>query len=434
MKDSDADFISIITLNYNGKHYLKEFLDSAVSLDYPKDKYEIIVVDNASTDDSVDYVRKYFRTVRVIESRKNLGFGGGNNLGMKNARGELFFLVNNDTILGKDSLGQIVSTYHRWSKRGRVGAVNSKLLLIDSYLPLIIKNANLVNYSVPSGFTPKNKDPFVLPQKSKSSYIEELLVPINHNKDQRLRLRLSLKPLVKDRFVVSLKRQKVAHKTVGYSRDSANIELNISKELLAKSRVNLIQNAGSFYFRDGHGRDRGAFVMRHRQYYEVDNGQYQKEEQIMGFCGAGVLLNKKALDKVGYFDEKFFMYYEDADLSFRLRENGWKIVYSPKSEIRHIHSGSSKEWSQFFVYQVERSRLIFVAKHWPRILALKQWLKYVYRDTLSTPLYYLYKGDIENAYSRFLVRAKVNVSLLVPLASALSRNKRLTSKQVEKLI
>ena len=86
-------FVSIITLNYNGKGYLKSFLESALDLHYPKNAYEIIVVDNASTDGSVDYIKKNFSKVRIIKSKKNLGFGRGNNLGMKDAKGDLFFLV-----------------------------------------------------------------------------------------------------------------------------------------------------------------------------------------------------------------------------------------------------------------------------------------------------------------------------------------------------
>lgn len=53
-------FVSIITVNYNGKKYLRKCLDSIYKLNYPKNKFEIIVVDNCSTDDSINYVRKKF--------------------------------------------------------------------------------------------------------------------------------------------------------------------------------------------------------------------------------------------------------------------------------------------------------------------------------------------------------------------------------------
>lgn len=88
--------ISIITVNYNFSSVTDEFLDAFYRTnDYPN--YEIIVVDNASTINPVPAWEKKYPQVKFIRSETNLGFAGGNNLGIAQANGELFFLVNNDT-------------------------------------------------------------------------------------------------------------------------------------------------------------------------------------------------------------------------------------------------------------------------------------------------------------------------------------------------
>ncbi|MCG2737608.1 MAG: glycosyltransferase family 2 protein, partial [Candidatus Methanoperedenaceae archaeon] len=87
--------VSVIIVNFNGKHYLKNCLSSLSAQSYPA--IEVIFVDNGSGDGSVEYVRKEFPSVRIIESKKNLGFAKGNNLGIREARGELIATLNNDT-------------------------------------------------------------------------------------------------------------------------------------------------------------------------------------------------------------------------------------------------------------------------------------------------------------------------------------------------
>ena len=65
---------------------------------------------------------------------------------------------------------------------------------------------------------------------------------------------------------------------------------------------------------------------------------------------------------VGWFDDDFFMYYEDTDLSWRIRSRGYTIRYQPDAVLRHIHAASSKEWSPLWVYHVDRNRLLMLTK------------------------------------------------------------------------
>jgi GT2 family glycosyltransferase len=91
------NLVSVIILNWNGGSYIRQCLDSVLAQDYRN--LEIIVVDNASEDGSQDIVRKNYRDVVIVQNQQNLGFSAGNNVGMKQARGDFILILNNDTEL-----------------------------------------------------------------------------------------------------------------------------------------------------------------------------------------------------------------------------------------------------------------------------------------------------------------------------------------------
>lgn len=95
--------ISVITVNYNGYHDTCEFIDSWVNT-VTSVPYEIIVVDNGSTANEGLLLQQKYPSVHVIRSEQNLGFAGGNNLGIKSAKGNYLFLLNNDTLIVKDTV------------------------------------------------------------------------------------------------------------------------------------------------------------------------------------------------------------------------------------------------------------------------------------------------------------------------------------------
>ena len=88
--------ISIITINFNGLNDTCELIET---LPLEDDSIEVIVVDNASKEDEANVIEQRYPQVKVIRSQENLGFAGGNNLGIKAARGKYLFFINNDTIL-----------------------------------------------------------------------------------------------------------------------------------------------------------------------------------------------------------------------------------------------------------------------------------------------------------------------------------------------
>jgi GT2 family glycosyltransferase len=264
--------ISIIIINYNGRAFLKTCLGSIIEQSFPKENYEIILVDNKSSDNSVKFVENNFPSVKIIKSDINLGFAAGNNLGAKQSKSNYLVFLNTDTEVDKNWLKFLVSAVEKHSD---IVAVNSKLFLVK----------------------------------------EEL-------------------------------------------------------------KTRLIQNAGTVVFKNGYARDRGAVVKDKIQQYEEDSSYFDQPKEINAFCGASVLIRSKVFKEVGGFDESFFMYYEDVDLSLRLQRYGWKIIYEPKSIVYHIHAGTSKEWSPFFIYYTERNRLAILIKHFPVTIIISEVFKY----------------------------------------------------------
>lgn len=99
--------VSLITVNYNTTADTLEFLESAHKLTYPN--VEIIVVDNASKESPGKAIQDSFPAVKFIRSERNLGFAGGNNLGVKESTGDYLFFLNSDTLLFPEFLEPIVA-------------------------------------------------------------------------------------------------------------------------------------------------------------------------------------------------------------------------------------------------------------------------------------------------------------------------------------
>lgn len=99
--------VSIIIVNYNGKHLLKKCLESLMKNNYENN--EIILVDNNSTDDSIEFVKNFHPSVIIIKLDKNYGFAEPNNIGAKIAKGDLLLFLNNDTIPNPNFISEMVN-------------------------------------------------------------------------------------------------------------------------------------------------------------------------------------------------------------------------------------------------------------------------------------------------------------------------------------
>jgi len=123
--------LSIIIVNYNTAGLLFDCITSIQKAEQPQKKLEIIVVDNASTDNSLKMLSDNFPQVRVIANKKNLGFARANNLGAAITTGKYLLFLNSDTVLKKYSL---VKPLKYLTKNPHIGAITIKLILKDGSL------------------------------------------------------------------------------------------------------------------------------------------------------------------------------------------------------------------------------------------------------------------------------------------------------------
>ncbi len=117
--------VTAIIVNYNGEEYLRKCFHSIVNQDYPIGRLQIIVVDNASKDASVSYIKNNYKSVNVIDSGGNLGYSGGANVGYKHATGDYVALMANDMIFPKKWVKEMVGSFE---KDKTIAAVTSTMI------------------------------------------------------------------------------------------------------------------------------------------------------------------------------------------------------------------------------------------------------------------------------------------------------------------
>lgn len=141
MLKGEYPFVSIITLNYNQTEATCAFLESTRFLTYPH--YEILVCDMASAKDPTEAIlRGNYPHTRLLKSKKNLGFAGGNNWGMRQSKGDFIFIVNNDTEVTPDLLQKLIDPFYR---DPAIGVTCPKIKYFSS--------PNIIEYA---GFNPMN--------------------------------------------------------------------------------------------------------------------------------------------------------------------------------------------------------------------------------------------------------------------------------------
>lgn len=165
--------ISIITINYNG---LNDTLALIESIPFKED-VEVIVVDNASQQDEASIIQNKYPQVKVIRSENNLGFAGGNNLGIKDAKGNYIFLVNNDTVFKEFNLQPLID---RLESSPKIGVVCPKIrfawgnnpLQFTGYTPL--SKITVRNQAI--GFGEEDKDQYDTPHSTPYAHGAAMLI------------------------------------------------------------------------------------------------------------------------------------------------------------------------------------------------------------------------------------------------------------------
>ena len=138
--------VSVIVLNWNGMPFLRNCLSSLMSQTYAN--YEIIFVDNDSTDSSIEYVRQNFPTVNIVKNDRNLGFSAGNNIGFNYAKGKYVITLNNDTKVQSNFIEELVRIAESDKK---IGSVGCKILQFDGTIRYGPKFTNKFRLIVSAG-------------------------------------------------------------------------------------------------------------------------------------------------------------------------------------------------------------------------------------------------------------------------------------------
>lgn len=356
---------TVVVVNWNGARLLPPCLDALRRQDV--DDFETWVVDNASSDGSVELLRREYPEVRVIETGANLGFAGGNNAALRQVTTPYAVLLNNDAIPEPSWLRNTLDAC------GDGVVVTPKIVFLPRFVRLTLETP---------GFSPGAADPRELGVRVHAVRVDgeparplwerltfgdeggftwtrpsgELLLPVG----------------ARVTFAWAADRAK----DVTLSWDGGSVTLPVTADVTEVSfdlpsgvpTVDVVNNVGGIVTRDGYGADRG--------FQEVDEGQYDKPEDVFTFCGNGAAFPLEVLQRVGVFDDDFFLYYEDTDLSWRVRAAGYAIRYEPSAVLRHHHSASSGEASYVFRFHVDRNRLLMLTKNATWRLALPQVLRY----------------------------------------------------------
>ncbi|MFP4289289.1 MAG: glycosyltransferase family 2 protein [Bacteroidales bacterium] len=120
--DKRFPLVSIISINYNQSDVTLEMLESLRKVTYPN--FEMIIVDNASPSDNPDIITQKFPDVTLLKSKENLGFAGGNNIGIEASKGEYILLLNNDTEVDAGFLEPMVKKFR---ENPEIGVISPKI-------------------------------------------------------------------------------------------------------------------------------------------------------------------------------------------------------------------------------------------------------------------------------------------------------------------
>jgi GT2 family glycosyltransferase len=281
---SDFPLVSIISINYDHPEVTCAMLESMRKVTYPN--IELIIVDNASPNDDPAILKQNYPEIIFIQSEKNLGFPGGNDLGIRKAKGKYILLLNNDTEVTPEFLEPLVA---KMENNPEIGIVSPKIKFFDP--------PQLLQYC---GITPIN-----------------LLT--------------------------------IRSKGIGFE--------------------------------------------------EVDNGQYNTDTEQAYAHGAAMMVRREAIEKVGMMADIYFLYYEELDWCYRIRQAGYKIWYVHNSLIFHKESVSTGRLSPFRTFYINRARLLYMRRHVKGLALLFAVFYQIFAAFPKNTIIYIIKLDFKSLQS-----------------------------------
>jgi GT2 family glycosyltransferase len=409
----EAPRVRLVVLNYNGGDLVVRCLEHLRRLDWPGDRLEVVVIDNVSADGSDQVIAERFPEVRLVRNDRNTGFVA-NNLALRDLDGvDYVGLVNPDSFVEPGWLAPLVAALE--SDRA-LGAASARLLFADRFVEVAVESPTFVPGPADrrelgmrvSGARVDGKDRWRDTQVADGSW------GIEHDRrggtfqwtQGRAVVRI---PVPEDAgagaaFGAELLLAAEADKEIRLRSGADEVAVTVGAEPrwvtapAGGEPVDVVNNVGSIVFEDGSGADRG--------YLERDEGQYDEPADVFAWCGGSVLFRPAYLADVGLFDESFFLYYEDTDLSWRGAARGWRYRYVPDAVARHVHAASTGEGSPVFQHYVERNRLLMLTKNAPAGFAARAvWrfvlvtLSYARRDVVR-PVLGRHRPNVEQVRRR----------------------------------
>ena len=365
---------TVVVVNWNGAHLLPACLE-ALRRQTVIDAH-VWVVDNASSDGSRELLARDFPEVRVLANPDNRGFAGGNNTALVEVTTPYAVLLNNDARPEPTWLEHLLVALEA---DDRLAAVTSKVVFAPRFLPLQLAT---------TGFSPGVHDPRELGLRIASMSVDgddvtervlwermtfgpegegaarfrwtrpagELLLPVEGDRDHEVVVRWAAE---------TTKDAELAGTILPVTACLTEVTVTVPA---GTPTVDVVNNAGSIVFTAGYGADRG--------FQDVDTGQYDEPVDVFALCGCAVAFRTSAGAAAGWFDEDFFLYYEDTDLSWRLRLGGWDVRYVHRAIVHHEHGASSGIGSPRFRYYNERNRLTTLLKDAPWSLVVPVLLRH----------------------------------------------------------
>ncbi|MHB1138056.1 MAG: glycosyltransferase family 2 protein [Microthrixaceae bacterium] len=356
-------FVRVVVLNWNSLWYSSRCLRSLAATEYPPDRFQIVLADNGSDDGSLQVLRARFPHVRVVANGANLGFAEGNNRALRDLDGvDLVALVNNDATVEPGWLRAMVDVL---VARPDVGAAAAELLLDPAFArvdvavhgpPVRIVGAALDGREV----TPRCRvDGSVVvgdpdwPLREHHELHESATVWVPAAPGVGGSLELTLAQVGPDAPASTTVEVRTADGAVASGVAAGEVPLVLVLDL-GTSRTELVNGLGTGLTGDLEGIDLGFGR-------PVDG--FEPPTTVRGFCGGGALLRADALRQVGVFDPDFFAYYEDTDLSWRLRRAGWQIAVVPEARLHHAFGGAGGSTAPWFFFLNYRNWLLTVLRN-----------------------------------------------------------------------
>jgi GT2 family glycosyltransferase len=355
----------LVLINYNGGEMVLETLKSLYAQPAGAE-FELLIVDNASTDDSIDQIKKLYPQAKVELARKNLGFGRAINLAIEKLesdgyKGEYICLIQPDMMFTSGWLGELIDCA---DSNPQVAAVNPVVVYADHFRFFNVKTTNPKIYLQHEDY--RLFAPFVGDDSARSQEITlkgmQLLQP-NRSEFQlalaesysKLELQVYDEQLsgyhlrVQDKETVFPALLALASKFA--FKLSKDLKLKFRKFQLQEFAIpteEMVNAVGSSF--------RGDSRLPENNYYGAKLTDLPtSEHEVELFYGACALLRLKCVQEVGKFDPDFFMYYEESDLAMRLRLAGYKIFATPASRVYHKERGSRSD--KVMQYMLDSQRL-----------------------------------------------------------------------------